>query len=170
MSEPILSLVVAVAANGVIGADGDMPWKLSSDLKRFRRLTMGKPVVMGRKTFASIGRPLDGRTNIVVTRDDGFRPEGATVVSDLAAALAAARLSPGGDGEIMVIGGGTIYGQLIGDADRLYVTHVDAAPAGDTRFPAIDPDVWAVVSEEPIPRTERDSAEARFVVYERRGG
>lgn len=162
---PRLSIIAAVAENGIIGRDGDMPWKLSTDLKRFKALTTGKPVVMGRKTFASIGRPLPNRLNIVVTRDDAFAAEGVTIVPDLDAALAAAGLAE----DVMVIGGGEIYRAFIGRAERLYITHVAAAPDGDTSFPVIDPAIWMVVSSEDVPAGPADSASSRFVIYTRRG-
>ncbi len=160
-----LSLIAAVAENGVIGRDGDMPWKLSTDLKRFKAITTGKPVVMGRKTFASIGRPLPNRLNIVVTRDDAFAADGVTVAPDLDAALAAA----GPADEVMVVGGGEIYRAFMARAERLYITHVAATPDGDTRFPPIDPAVWDVVSSEDVPAGPADSAATRFVIYARRG-
>ncbi len=167
-----ISLIAAVAANGVIGDGTRMPWRLSTDMKRFRRLTMGKPVVVGRKTFETFGKPLVGRTNIVVTRQSGYRPEGALVVADLDAALALAARearAAGGD-EVMVIGGGEIYAQAIDRADRLYITHIEAEPEGTTRFPAIDPRRWRAVSTEAVPAGERDSAASAYTVYERTGG
>jgi dihydrofolate reductase len=160
-----LSIIAAVAENGVIGRDGDMPWKLSTDLKRFKAITTGKPVVMGRKTFASIGRPLPHRLNIVVTRDSNFAADGVTVVEDLDAALDAA----GSADEVMVIGGGEIYRAFIDRAERLYITHVAATPDGDTHFPAIDPAIWSVVASEDVPAGPADTASSRFVTYERRG-
>jgi len=164
-----VALVVAMAENRVIGRGGDMPWTLPSDLKRFRRLTMGKPVVMGRKTFAAIGRPLDGRANIVVTRDPAFAAGGVTRAGGLdeALSIAAALAVDTAAEEVMVIGGGEIYRQALPLAARLYVTRVAAAPEGDTVFPEIDEKVWIETFSEPIPRGERDSADARFVVYER---
>lgn len=166
-----VAMIVAAAENGVIGRDGGMPWHLSSDLKRFRQITMGKPVLMGRRTFQSIGRPLDGRVNVVITSDPDFAPEGVTVARSLEAALAAgvAAAETSGAAEVMVIGGGALYRALIDHADRLYVTHVAAAPDGDTTFPEIDPAVWRAVSDEPIPQGPRDSAAARLVIYERSG-
>lgn len=163
---------VAVAENGVIGRDGGMPWQLSTDLKRFKAQTMGKPVVMGRRTFESIGRPLPGRPNIVVTRDPGWRAEGVEAVRSLDDALTLARVRgrclPSGD-ETCIIGGGEIYRQAIGRADRLHVTHVLARVEGDTHFPAIDPAVWRVVGAEEHPAGSRDSHATRHVVYERAG-
>ena len=165
-----ISLIVAVAANGVIGRDGAMPWRLSTDQKRFRRLTMGKPVVMGRRTFDSLPAPLTGRTNIVVSGRSGFRPDGAVVKSSLEDALAAAVAIASGDdaGEVMVIGGARIYDATLAEADRLYVTHVELTPDGDTFFAGPDQEVWRPVSEERVPAGEKDTAPTRFVVYERR--
>jgi dihydrofolate reductase len=164
-----VSLIAAVADNGVIGVAGEMPWRLSTDLRRFKRLTMGKPVVMGRKTFESIGKPLAGRVNIVVTRQPDFAAEGVVVASSLPEALEAARAQVGEDGEVMVIGGGEVYAAAIGQADRLYITHVAASPDGDARFPPIDAAVWRVRSREPAPAGEKDSAASTFVVYDRVG-
>ena len=165
----LLALIAAVAENGVIGAAGGMPWRLSSDLKRFRRLTMGKPVIMGRKTFRSIGKPLDGRDNIVVTRDARFAADGVTVARSIDQALeygaAAARRT--GAGEVMVIGGGELYAATIDRADRLYITEVHAAPDGDTRFPAIDPGQWQQLLRERHLAGGKDSADFSFVDYAR---
>ena len=126
---------------------------------------MGKPVVMGRKTFQSIGKALAGRLNVVVTRQREFAAHGVQVASDFDAALAIAASE--GSGEIMVIGGGEIYAAAIGRADRLYITHVDASPAGDTHFPAIDPAEWKAGPAEQLPVGEKDTAATRFVTYER---
>lgn len=161
-----VSIIAAVAANGVIGNDGDMPWKLSTDLKRFKALTTGKPVIMGRKTFASIGRPLPNRVNLVLTRDAAFDAPGVVVVPTLEAAVDAA--SDAGAEEAMVIGGGEIYRAFLDRAERLYITHVDASPAGDTHFPAIDPKVFEVVSTEDVPAGISDTAATRFTIYQRR--
>jgi dihydrofolate reductase len=162
-----VALIAAVARNGVIGADNGMPWRLRTDLQRFKQITLGKPVVMGRRTFESLGKPLSGRLNIVVTRQSGFSPEGAASAPSLEAGLALAAREAGPTGEIMVVGGGQLYAGAIGLADRLYITHVEAAPDGDTRFPRIDPAVWRAVSREAVPAGERDSAATEFVVYER---
>ena len=165
----IISLVVAIAQNGVIGIDGDLPWRLSSDLKRFKRDTMGKPIIMGRKTWESIGRPLPGRANIVVTRNRDYRAEGAQVVTSLQDALILANTKARCDGvdEVCVIGGGQLYKEAIEKADRLYVTHVLAEPEGDTYFPDIDPSRWRPVSREEFPIGEKDSAATIYVIYER---
>ena len=168
-SLPIV-LLVAMGENGVIGRDGDMPWRLSTDLRRFKALTLGKPVIMGRRTFASIGRPLPGRDVIVVTRQSDFACEGVTVAASPADAVAAARRIAAGTGaaEIVVAGGGEIYRALIGEASRLTVTEVHARPDGDVHFPAIDPVVWREVGREGPVQGERDSAAMSFVAYERR--
>jgi dihydrofolate reductase len=170
MSQAKIVLVVAVAQNGVIGRDGDLPWRLPSDLKRFKQLTLGKPVVMGRKTWDSIGRPLPGRPNIVVTRDASFAAPGATVVSSLDEGLAVAQREAEALGvdEICVIGGGQIYAQVFDRADILHVTRVEADVAGDTRFPAIDPAVFEKIADEPIPQGEKDSHAMHFATWRRR--
>jgi dihydrofolate reductase len=163
-------LIVAVADNGVIGANGAIPWRLKSDLRRFKSMTLGKPVVMGRKTFLSLGRPLPGRTNIVMTRDGGFRAPGAVVVTSLAAAREVAR----GDAlrrfvtEVAVIGGAEIYAQWMDRADRLEVTEVHARPTGDTRLAPIDKSAWEETSRLPHAAGADDSAAFSFVTYVRR--
>lgn len=172
MTGPRVAIIAAVAENGVIGSDGDMPWRLSTDLKRFKQITMGKPVIMGRRTFQTLGKPLPGRTNIVVTRDPSFRADGVVTAGDLPAALAAASDAAGraGSDEVFVIGGGQIYAAAIDRADRLYITHVDAQPAGDTHFPPIDPGKWRQLSSEPVPAGDKDSAATTYTVYERTEG
>lgn len=160
-------LVVAVTENGVIGRDGAMPWRLSTDMNRFKATTMGKPVVMGRKTWESFPkRPLPGRHNIVVTRDPTYVAEGASVAPSLDAALALA--SADGAGEVCVIGGGEIYAAALPLADSLDVTHILADIDGDTRFPVIDPAIWRVAASEAFPAGDKDSHATRHVVYERR--
>jgi dihydrofolate reductase len=170
MPHPPLVLVAAVARNGVIGADNRLLWRLSSDLKRFKALTMGKPLVMGRKTFESIGRPLPGRETIVVTHDKAFAAEGALVAHDLDAALtlAAERAAARGADAIVIAGGGEIYVQTIGRASRLAITEVALEPDGDAHFPRIDPGVWREVRREQGQRGPRDEADFAFVDYERR--
>lgn len=141
--------MVAAAENGVIGHNGRMPWHLADDLKRFKRLTVGKPVVMGRKTFESIGRPLPGRHNIVLTRRPGWRVEGATTVPNLAEAIAAAGLDPRiRPDQLMVIGGGEIYALAMPIATRIALTRVHARPDGDAWFPGPDPAGWQEVARE----------------------
>jgi dihydrofolate reductase len=163
-------LIVAVAENGVIGAGGTIPWRLKTDLRRFKTLTLGKPVVMGRKTFVSLRRPLPGRTNIVVTRDANFRSSGAVVTTSLTAARAVAtgdalrRLAT----EIAVIGGAEIYAQWMDYADRLEITEVHARPAGDTYFAAIDAAKWEEVARVRNSAGPDDSADFSFVTYRRR--
>jgi dihydrofolate reductase len=163
-------LIAAVARNGVIGADNRLVWKLSSDLKRFRALTWGKPLVMGRKSFESIGRPLPGRETIVVTRDAAFAREGVRITHDVDAALSLAKEIAGqmGADEIIIAGGGEIYRQTIDRADRLFITEVDLAPSGDVYFPAIDPAHWRETKRERGIRTERDEADFIYVDYFKR--
>jgi dihydrofolate reductase len=162
-------LLAAVADNGVIGRDNALPWRISSDLKHFKALTLGKPVLMGRKTYLSIGRPLPGRTNIVVTRDPNFRADNVVAVNSMDAALELARddAERRGANEIMVIGGTEIFAQTMALADRLEVTHVHARPAGDTYFPSIDPKVWREAARRDQPAGPRDDASVSFVTYER---
>jgi dihydrofolate reductase len=163
-------LVVAIAENGVIGSQGAIPWRIKSDMKRFKALTSGKPVVMGRKTFVSIGRPLPGRTNIVVTRDLDYRAAGVVVTHSFADARAIAK----GDAlrrfatEIAVIGGAEIYAQWMASADRLEITEVHARPEGDTRFPAIDAADWEELARVRNPAGPDDSADFSYVTYRRR--
>jgi dihydrofolate reductase len=169
LSGAVLALIAAVARNRVIGADNRLLWRLPSDLKRFKALTMGKPMIMGRKTYLSIGRPLPGREIIAVSRDPHFAPEGVVVARDIDEAVRlgetiAERL---GVGEIMVAGGGEIYAQTIARAGRLYVTEVDLAPEGDAHFPPIDPALWREVKRERGRRSPRDEADFAFVDYER---
>ena len=163
MSVPV-ALIAAVAENGVIGAGNAIPWRLPSDF------AYCKPLIMGRKTFESIGRPLPERVNIVVSRARGYQPDGVLVLDSLEAALdhAQAIARADGAGEVMVAGGETIYRAALPVADRLYISHVALAPAGDAFFPRIDPQVWAVVGEPPVPPSARDSASFRVKVYERR--
>lgn len=168
-AEPRVALVVAVAENGVIGKDGKLPWHISSDLKFFRSVTMGKPVVMGRKTFESIGKPLDGRDNIVVTRNRDFAADGAFVVATIEEALALARkkASERGTDEISVIGGAQIYEQTLECADIIYLTEVHAAPEGDAVFPELDQSVWREVSRKRHEPGPRDSSAYSLTVLER---
>jgi dihydrofolate reductase len=164
-----LVLVAAVARNGVIGARGGLPWRLSSDLKRFKALTWGKPLVIGRKTFESIGRALPGRETIVVTRDPAFSLPGVFVAHDLNAglALAAERASVIGADEIIIGGGAEIYTQTIACASRLFITEVALDANGEARFPPIDPHVWREITRETGERGPRDEADFAFVEYER---
>jgi len=162
-------LIAAVADNGVIGRDNAMPWRLGSDLKRFKALTMGKPVVMGRKTHLSIGKPLPGRTNIVISRDAGFAAPDLLIAGNLDAALSAARddaLCRGGH-EIVVIGGSDIYAQCMPLADRLEITHVHARPDGDTRFPPIDRALWREIARSEHSSGPQDEVNFTYVTYVR---
>lgn len=142
-----ISIIVAASANNVIGVGGGLPWHLPEDLKRFKEVTMGKPMIMGRATYDSIGRALPGRTSIVVTRQAGFEAEGCIVVDSIDAAMEAA----GDVEEIMVIGGGEIYRQVLPHADRIYMTRLQAEIEGDTRFPELDMEEWEVSSVEEFP-------------------
>jgi dihydrofolate reductase len=170
VSVPV-AMIAAVASNGVIGNDNTIPWRLPSDFAHFKRMTMGKPLIMGRKTFESIGKPLPGRTNIVVSGTAGYQPDGVLVLADLEAALARAQTIAAHDNaaEVMVGGGGAIYAEAMPLADRLYISHVELAPAGDAYFPAIDPEEWAETGEIAVPADPLDSASFRVKVYERRG-
>ncbi|UDL89767.1 dihydrofolate reductase [Mesorhizobium sp. PAMC28654] len=163
-----VAVYVAIAENDVIGRDGGLPWRLSTDLKRFKADTMGKPIVMGRKTYEGIGRPLPGRLNIVVTRDKDWRAEGIEVVHSLDDAIRLAKARAAGAAEVCIIGGGQIYAQALPLADRLHVTHVLADVDGDAHFPPIDPKLWRIVQAEDIPAGEKDSHATRYTVYERR--
>jgi dihydrofolate reductase len=164
-------LIVAVADNGVIGAGGTIPWRLKSDQRRFKAITFGKPVVMGRKTFVSLKRPLPGRTNIVLTRDREFRAAGAVVADSFEAAHAVAYGDAlrRGVGEIAVIGGSEIYAQWMDKAARLEITEAHFNPAGDTRLAPIDRGVWQEVTRERHPAGPEDSADFSYVTYRRRG-
>jgi dihydrofolate reductase len=164
-----IALVVARGTNGVIGTDGDLPWKLSSDLKRFKEITLGKPVIMGRKTWASIGRPLPGRPNLIVSRDPNFKALGASVWSNLDVAIAAGQAMAKADGvtEVCIIGGGELYAQTLDRADRLYITEVDASPKGDARFPAFDRANWHMVSREDFPAGPKDDHAFAITVLDR---
>ena len=160
----MISYVVAVSKNGVIGREGGLPWHISSDLKRFKEITMGKPVVMGRKTWESLPRrPLPGRRNIVITRQRDFAPEGAEVAATPEEALGLCGDVP----EVAVIGGGEIYRLFWPLVDRLYLTEVDLEVAGDTHFPAVSPDEWREVGREHHPRGERDSASFTLRILDR---
>ncbi len=170
MTGPALVLVVAVAENGVIGRGGGLPWRLKSDLRRFRAVTMGKPLVMGRKTFESIGRVLDGRDSIVVTRRKDFASEGALVAHgiDAALALGVERAAARSASEICVIGGAGLFAETLPLADRLYMTRVAAAPQGDVCFPPFPAGDWLETSREELPFSEGDTVRASYVTYERR--
>jgi dihydrofolate reductase len=155
VKRPRIAFVVAVARNGVIGRQGRLPWRISSDLKRFKAITMAKPVIMGRKTWESLPRrPLPGRLNIVITRDKRFQAKGALVAASVGDALARARQAQ--SEEICVIGGSEIFREMLPMADRLYLTEVDLSPEGNVVFPPLDPKVWREISRETHAREEGD--------------
>jgi dihydrofolate reductase len=163
-------LVAAVAENGVIGQGGALPWRLKSDMKHFRAATIGKPVVMGRKTYLSIGKPLPGRTNIVVSRDRTFAAPGVLVAASVEAALAVARGDAlrRGAAEIAVVGGADLYEQVIDRADRLIITRVHLQPDGDTKFPDINSNVWQETGRSDHPAGPDDETTFAVLVYQRR--
>ncbi len=168
MSEFPISQVVAIAKNNVIGNDGGMPWRLSTDLKRFKRDTMGNPIIMGRKTFQSIGKALPGRLNIVISRSEFVAPDTVHAKTiEAALFLAEGWAKENASKEICIIGGGQIYSATLPLADKLYVTHVMAEPDGDTKFPEILDAEWRPIESEEVPKGEKDTAETLYVVYER---
>lgn len=179
-TQPRLSILVAVARNGVIGNRGDLPWRLSSDLKRFKQLTLGKPVLMGRKTFESIvaalGKPLPGRVSLVLSRQADANDatsdlprilldEPGQVVTVLD--LESAKKLVGLESELFVVGGGEIYALALPQADRLYWTWVEAEPAGDTFFPRVDWDEWSLAEETRYPADARNQYDTTFAIYDR---
>ena len=161
---PLVSLIVAMAQNGVIGRDNSLPWRLPEDLKRFRTFTLGKPILMGRKTFESLGRPLPGRTNLVLTRDRSWFAHGVIVVHSVEEALAQA----GSSEELVAIGGAEIYRLVLPFARRIYLTHVHADVLGDITFPEFDPTQWADVECSSQPADEEHAYPLTFVTLERR--
>jgi dihydrofolate reductase len=165
-----IALIVAASQNNVIGLDNQLPWHLPEDLQYFKAVTMGKPILMGRKTYDSIGRPLPGRTNIVLTRDANWSAEGVVVVNDLDSATAASEkaCAAAGVDELMIIGGEQIYRKFLPVAEKLYLTKVEAVVEGDAYFPAIDSDQWQQVAEK-IPEKVGNYS-YRFVVLERMAG
>jgi len=159
-----VSIVVAASTNNVIGRDGGLPWHLPDALRHFKRITTGKPIIMGRKTFESIGRPLPDRHNIVMTRDPDYAAEGCDVVSSVAEAMDLA----GDADEVMVIGGGQVYRDFLPRADRIYMTRVQAEVQGETRFPKIEGNTWRLVSAEHHAADERHEYDFEMMVFERR--
>lgn len=160
----IISIIAAVAENGVIGNNNRLPWKLSSDLKRFKHYTSGKAVIMGRKTFESLGQPLKDRINIILTSDKSFKPEKTLVFNDLGDALNFAadhKLE-----EVFIIGGSNLYEQTIGLADRIYLTRVHAKVEGDAYFPDINMDEWDVIDKEFVPKDEKNQYDSTFYLLE----
>jgi dihydrofolate reductase len=168
-TETPIALIAAVARNGVIGRDNQLPWRLPGELKYFKAMTLGKPVVMGRKTFESLGKPLPGRTNIVITRDPGFAADGAVIVASIEAALREADAIARRDGvdEIMVIGGAEIYRQTLPLAAVLYLTEVQAEVEGDAYFPAIDRAGWSLERREHVAAPSPESFAYDLCVYRR---
>ena len=160
----MISLIVAAAENDVIGRNGALPWRLSDDLRRFKALTMGKPVIMGRKTYESIGRPLPGRQNIVMTRRRDYRAEGCEIVDSVEAAIAAAGDAP----ETMVIGGAEIYRRFLPLAGRIYLTRVHTVIEGDTFLPETGEIEWAEISRERFAADDRNDFDVSFITLERR--
>jgi dihydrofolate reductase len=169
---PVIALVVAIGENGAIGRGGELPWRLSSDMRYFRKVTMGKPVIMGRRTFKSLPRVLDGRLNIVLTRDQGFIAPDAVMAHSLDEGLAAARDSEARTdaGEIMVIGGEDVFREVLPQAHRIYLTEVHASPEADTWFPDFDKREWREVFRERHEAGPRDEHAFSFVVLERTDG
>jgi dihydrofolate reductase len=165
-----IAFAVAVAQNGVIGAGGGLPWRLPTDLKHFRKTTMGKPIVMGRKTYASLGKPLDGRDNIVITRDRSFNAPGVHVVFTVEEAMALGRklAALGGVDEVVVIGGAEIFRATLAAAGRVYLTLVHGRPEGDTHLDPFDPAIWAQTAREPMPQGPGDQYPAEFIVLDRK--
>ena len=163
-------LVAAIGANNVIGRNGQLPWRLKSDLAHFRKVTINKPVIMGRKTFQSIGQPLKDRTNIVITRDPKFAAAGIITAPDFKTALDLARADAAkrGTHEIMVVGGSDVFAAGLPLADRLEITHVHASPEGDVTFPPIDPKVWREASRSEHAAGPQDDAGFAVVSYIRR--
>jgi dihydrofolate reductase len=162
--QPLISLIVAMAQNGVIGRDNSLPWRLPDDLKRFRAFTLGKPILMGRKTFESIGRPLPGRINLVLTRDRSWYAEGVIAVHSVEEALTQA----GSSDELVAIGGAEIYRLVLPFARRIYLTHVHADVPGNITFPEFDSTQWADVEYASQPADDEHAYPLTFVTLERR--
>lgn len=161
-----ISMIAAMAHDRVIGKDNQMPWHLPADLAHFKRVTLGKPVLMGRKTFESIGRPLPGRRNLVISRNPDYQAEGIEVVGSVEAALAL--LAGSSVEELMVIGGGHLYAEMLPSSDCLYLTQIDLAVEGDTRFPAFDDGQWQRVDCESHPADEKNPHPYSFETWQRR--
>ena len=162
----IISLVVAAASNHVIGKGGIMPWHLPNDLRHFKNVTWGMPVVMGRKTFDSLGKPLTGRKNIVITRQEDWKADGAVAVKSMEDALFLVKETDAK--EAMIIGGGEIFKMMFPKADRIYMTRVDADPEGDTFFPEINPTQWRLVSQKNYEADEKNAFNHSFQLWERK--
>jgi dihydrofolate reductase len=167
--DPIkIAMIAAVSENGIIGRDSDMPWRLSADLKRFKAVTLGCPIICGRKTFQTFGKALPGRLNIVISRMP-FEADGITNCHSLSDAIAVAKQTAAKDGkeEIFIVGGGQIYREAIAQADRLFITHINEVIEGDTSFPNIDSQIWTPTSEQSFPAGEKDNYSTRYVIYNR---
>jgi dihydrofolate reductase len=158
-----LSAIVAMASNRVIGVNNQLPWRLPADLARFKRLTMGHTLVMGRKTYESIGRPLPGRTTVVVTRQRDYAPEGVKVAHSVDEALAMAQ----GDDEVFIIGGAELFAQTMNRLDRLYLTLIEREFPGDTSFPEVDLSMWKLIDQEHHPASTPEALPYAFLTYER---
>ncbi len=170
-TNPKLCAVVAMDRNRVIGRDGDLPWRLPSDLKHFKRVTLGKPCLMGRKTWESLPFPLQGRPNLVLTRDQNYDAPKAQIFTDMRDIVGRGFELAGASGfdEVMLIGGAQLYGSLLRHCDRLYVTHVDAeVSGGDAHFPMIDPGIWEAVSTQGPIQAPKDDHAFSITIYDRR--
>ncbi len=161
---PRISLIVAMARNRVIGTNNTLPWHLPADLKHFKALTMGHHIVMGRKTYESIGKPLPGRISVVVTRNAGYAPPGVITANSLEAAISACD----GENEIFIIGGAELYRQSITFADRIYLTEIDADISGDAHFTELDHTLWKEAGRESHVRDEKNAYPYQFVIYDRK--
>ena len=164
----MLSIIVAMAANRVIGKENDLPWHLPADFKYFKAKTVGKPCVMARKTFESLGGALKNRPNIVLTRDESYRAEGAIVVHTIEDALKQAEIHRGDAEEVMILGGATFYEAILPQVDRMYITLIHAEFDGDTRFPEFDPNDWVEVWREDHEPDEKNKHQYSFTLLERR--
>ncbi len=162
-----ISLVVAVSENNVIGQEGNLPWRLSADLKKFKKLTTGHRILMGRKTYESIGRPLPNRRNVVITRNPDYLVEGVEIFSSLEKALEVARSQ--NESEIFIIGGGEIYRQCLDYADRIYLSRVKVVLEGDTFFPELDLEEWQEIEKQEFKADEKNDYDFDFIILERSG-
>jgi dihydrofolate reductase len=160
----MISLLVAMDKNQLIGKDNDLPWRLPADLAYFKRVTMGHPIIMGRKTYDSIGRPLPGRENIIVTRDTSYKAEGCKVIHSIEEIV---KMNQQTDQELFVIGGAEIFKEILPHSDRLYITEINEEFEGDTYFPAFDKAEWKVISEEQGIKDEKNPYDYTFLVYEK---
>lgn len=158
-----ISIIVAMDRNNIIGIDNDLPWRLSSDLKRFKAITMGKPIIMGRKTHESIGRPLPGRENIIITRDESYKAEGCTVIHNIDDLIVFCKAQD----EIMIMGGAEIYRQTLSKADKLYLTEVHAEVDGNIVFPKLEKSEWEEVTRENHSADEKNEYDYSFVILEK---